>query len=129
VDVDPRLARLSEICDELPEAEREIHGRHAGFRVRKRTFAYYLDDHRGDEGIVGLVFRPGWAKGGDDPPVDPELLYEPAYIGPRGWIGLRLDAGPVDWDQVAELVTDSYVTVAPKRLAAQVEGGEQDEAG
>jgi hypothetical protein len=36
-------------------------GRHAGFRVRGRTCAYYLVDHRGNEGIEGLVcnVRPG----------------------------------------------------------------------
>ena len=44
----------------------------------------------------------------------------PAYLGPRGWIGLRLDVDPIDWDEVADLVTDSYLRVAPKRLGAQV---------
>ena len=36
------LERLSEICAGLPGAEREISGRHAVFRVRGRTFAYFL---------------------------------------------------------------------------------------
>jgi hypothetical protein len=49
--------RLAGICTGLPEAEREISGRHDVFRVRKRTFAYYLDDHRGNEGIAGVVFK------------------------------------------------------------------------
>src|SRR4051794_31433215 len=44
-------ARISEFCLAFPEAEREVHGRHADFRVRKRPFAYFLDDHHGD-GIV-----------------------------------------------------------------------------
>jgi hypothetical protein len=49
------------VCLALPEAERTLSGRHAGFRVRGRTFAYYLVDHRGNEGIEGLVckVRPG----------------------------------------------------------------------
>jgi phosphoribosylglycinamide formyltransferase-1 len=38
----------------------------------------------------------------------------------RGWIALRLDAGKIDWSEVAELVADSYRLVAPKRLAALV---------
>lgn len=126
---DRRLAKLTEICLSLPEATRQISGRHAGFRVRKRTFAYFLDDHQGDEGIVGVVFKPGWDKGTEDPPVDPELLYEPAYVGARGWVGLHLDAGPIDWAQVADLVTESYLLVAPKRLARQVEADAQDRAG
>jgi hypothetical protein len=44
----------------------------------------------------------------------------PAYIGHRGRVGLRLDAGKIDWDEVKELLTDSYRRVAPKRLAAMV---------
>jgi hypothetical protein len=31
------------------------------------------------------------------------------------------DVGRVDWDEVDELVVDSYLSVAPKRLAALVE--------
>jgi hypothetical protein len=41
----------------------------------------------------------------------------PAYVGPRGWVGLRLDRGRVDWKEVEELVTHSYQLIAPKRLA------------
>lgn len=112
------LARLSGICSELPEAERELAGAHAKFTVRRRTFAYFLDDHHGD-GIVGVVCKApgGMAEGvvGADP-----RYYAPAYLGPRGWIGLRLDTVTVDWDAVGGLVADSYLLVAPKRLAAQL---------
>jgi predicted DNA-binding protein (MmcQ/YjbR family) len=31
---------------------------------------------------------------------------------------VRLDLPTVDWDEVSELVVDSYRLVAPKRLAA-----------
>jgi len=44
----------------------------------------------------------------------------PAYIASKGWVGLRLDVGEVDWDEVKELVTHRYLLVAPKRLAAAV---------
>ena len=113
------LERLSEICAELPEAERELSGRHAVFRVRGRTFAYYLDDHRGNEGIVGVVFKTPASEGLIA--AQPDRFYKPAYLHQRGWVGLRLDAGPVDWTEVADFVTDSYLAVAPKRLAAQLE--------
>jgi hypothetical protein len=105
----------------LPEAERELSGRHGVFRVRRRTFAYFLDHHRGDEGIVGVVFKaPGGAAQGIIA-ADPRRFYRPAYIGHRGWVGLRLDLGDVDWTEVADFVTDSYLEVAPKRLAALLE--------
>jgi predicted DNA-binding protein (MmcQ/YjbR family) len=51
---------------------------------------------------------------------DPDRFYMPAYIGPKGWVALRLDVGEVDWDEVAHLVANSYRLVAPKRLASLV---------
>jgi len=111
------LERVSEICLGLPEAERELSGGHGVFKVRKRTFAYYLDDHHGD-GIVGVVFKTPANEGLIE--ASPERFYMPSYIGHRGWVGLRLDAGPVDWTEVADFIADSYLAVAPKRLAAQL---------
>ena len=114
------IERVSEICAELPEASREISGRHAGFKVRGRTFAYYLDDHRGNEGIVGVVFKAPAPEGLIA--ASPDRFYKPAYLHHRGWVGLRLDTGAVDWTEVTDFLTDSYLAVAPKRLAAQLEG-------
>ena len=117
---DRRLRRLTQICLALPEAERTLSEPHAGFRVRGRTFAYYLDDHRGDEGIVGVVCKARWGENEALIASDPDRFYMPAYLGPKGWVGLRLDTDRVDWDEVREAVTESYLLVAPKRLAAQV---------
>jgi hypothetical protein len=82
--------------------------------VRGRTFAYYLVDHRGNEGITGLVCK------GEPALIDaePDLFYRPAYLHHRGWVGYRLDTAKVDWDRVEGLVVESYRKVAPKRLAA-----------
>jgi len=116
---DPRLVRLTKICLALPETARDYNGQHAGFLVRKKTFAYFLNDHHGD----GIVAVTGKALPGDNQVLaaaQPSRFYLPAYIGPRGWVALRLDVGAVDWDEVAELVALSYKLTAPKRLAAQV---------
>ena len=51
---DPRLSRLTEIALALPEATRRIYGSHAQFLIRKKTFAYFLDNHHGD-GIVAVT--------------------------------------------------------------------------
>ncbi|SRR6266849_2268015 len=53
---DPRLSRLTEIALALPEAARQIYGSHAQFLVRKKTFAYFLDNHHGD-GIVAVTCK------------------------------------------------------------------------
>ena len=42
-------------------------------------------------------------------------FYVPRYHGPYGWLGLVLDDDDADWDEVAELVRDSYRQVAIKR--------------
>ncbi len=87
--------------------------------MRGRTFAYYLDDHHGD-GRVALNCK---VPPGDLEPLvtlDPGRFFVPAYLGARGWIGVRLDGDAVDWEEVARFVTVSYRLVAPKRLAAAV---------
>lgn len=113
------LTRLSQICKELPESAREMKGSHAAFLVRKKVFAYFLNDHHGD-GIVSVACR---VLPGDNTALaasQPKRFYLPAYIGPRGWIALRLDQGTVDWDEVAELLTGSYRMTAPRTLAARI---------
>lgn len=74
---DKRLARLTEIALAFPEAKREIHGSHATFIVRKKPFAYFLDNHHGD-GIVGFTCKvlPGENKSLID--AQPERFYAPA---------------------------------------------------
>jgi len=101
------LDRLSDICLALPEATRELRGDHAKFCARKKVFAYFLNNHHGD-GIVSICCK---VLPGDSMALiasDPERFYMPAYIGPRGWVALRLDTGQVDWDEVKELVTGSF---------------------
>lgn len=119
---DPRLARLSEICLGLPEAERTLSPPHATFRVRKKTFAYFLDNHRGDEGIVGLACKAPPGENTARAEQEPDRFYVPAYVGSRGWIGFRLDTPRIDWDEAEGLVVRSYQLTAPKRLVASLFG-------
>jgi predicted DNA-binding protein (MmcQ/YjbR family) len=116
---DPRLTRLTEIALKLPETTRKIYGSHAQFQVRKKTFAYFLDNHHGD----GIVSITGKVLPGDNKALaeaQPKRFYLPAYIGSKGWVALRLDVGKVDWSEVEELLSGSYVLVAPRKLAEQV---------
>jgi predicted DNA-binding protein (MmcQ/YjbR family) len=115
----PQLARLTEIALKLPETTRKTHGSHAQFLVRKKTFAYFLDNHHGD----GIVAITGKVLPGDNKALaeaQPRRFYLPAYIGSRGWVALRLDVGKVDWSEVEELLKGSYALLAPRKLAEQV---------
>lgn len=117
---DPRLTRISSLCHALPETARTDQGAHAQFKVRTKAFAYFLNDHHGD-GIVSLCTRAFPGENTRLIAAHPGKFYLPAYIGPRGWVALRLDRGKVDWGKVRDLLTASYLQVAPKRLAAEVE--------
>ena len=113
---DRLLSRLAKICLALPGAERRDCNGHAQFLARKRTFAYFLNNHHGD-GIVAVTCK---VLPGDNTRLanaQPSRFYLPSYIGPRGWVALRLDIGAVDWEEVAELVATSYNLVAPARSA------------
>ena len=108
------LDRVRAICMALPEAtERLSHGAPTWFIAGKKTFVTYHDDHHGD-GILGLwcAAPPGVQRELVDE--EPERFYVPAYVGHRGWIGVRLDRSP-DWTEVAEIIEDAYRTVAGPR--------------
>ena len=113
------LQQLEAICLALPEAGVEYSGSHATFRVRKKVFAYFLDNHHGDS-IVSVCTKTHLGENLDLSREQPAKFYMPAYIGPRGWVGLRLDRPRVDWREVAEFVRSSYRAVAPKKLVASI---------
>jgi predicted DNA-binding protein (MmcQ/YjbR family) len=104
---DRRLTRLTKICLAFPGATREYNGEHATFRVKKRPFAYFLADHHGD-GIVAVCCKVAPGANTEMKAAEPDRYYIPAYIGPRGWVGYRLDTAKIDWAEVTELVTHSH---------------------
>jgi len=116
---DSRLTRVTKLALALPETSRQLYGSHAQFLIRKKTFAYFLDNHHGD----GIVAIAGKVLPGDNKALveaQPRRFYLPAYIASRGWVALRLDVGTIDWNEVRELLLGSYTLVAPKRLAERV---------
>jgi hypothetical protein len=119
---DPRLTELTTIALALPEAKRVICGRHAQFLIRKKTFAYFLDDHHGD-GIVAVTCKVLPGDNNVLAKAQPRRFYLPAYIASKGWVALRLDVGKIDWGEVKELLMGSYVLIAPKRLVEFVKTG------
>ena len=117
---DRALAGVRKICLALPEvSERLSHGSPAWFVREKKTVAMFVDDHHGD-GILGL-WCPAWPGVQEEMvALEPERFFRPPYVGPSGWLGVRLDRD-VDWDEVRGILTDSYRKVAPKTLARQLD--------
>lgn len=116
-----RRERLAEICLSLPEVTRR-RNQHDKFSVRGRTVAYYLDDHHGD-GILAVCVKAPPGMRDAFVAADPKRFLVPSYLGPKGWVSLRLDGRTVDWSEVATLVTDSYRLVAPKTLVRRLDEG------
>ena len=76
-----------------------------------------LNDHHGDR-IVALNCK---VLPGDNTALvsaQPARFYFPDYLASKGWVGLRLDTGKIDWTEVRKLVRGSYQLIAPKRLVA-----------
>lgn len=116
---DPELAaqafaRLEAIAAALPGAECQRSGHHATFRVRKKPFAYFLDNHHGD-GAVAVSVRAPDGENEALVAAAPDAFFIPPYTGKRGWVAMRLDRPEVDWDEVADRVARSHARVAPSR--------------
>jgi hypothetical protein len=118
------LDQVRAICLALPETAEKPpppQGSMTGFSVAGKNFAWFCDNHHGD-GRIAL-----WLKA--EPGVqqmlvatDPVRFFIPPYVGPKGWIGARVDVDGADWDEIAELVEDSYRMSAPRRLAGALDG-------
>jgi hypothetical protein len=112
------LTRLRKLCLALPEAHEVEAWGEPTFRVRNKLFAMYASsgNHHG-------AGRPAvWCKAGAGNQqlmvaAAPKRFFVPPYVGPSGWVGVWLDER-VDWDELKDLLRDSYTLIAPKRLAA-----------
>ena len=111
------LERVTAICLALPESECDRASQHATFRIRKKVFAYFVDNHHGD-GMIAVCVKGDKREHARRVAGDPKHYFLPAYMGARGYLAIRLDTRRVDWKGVTERVTQSYRSVAPKRLLA-----------
>jgi len=109
------LKRIRKLCLALPEtSERLSHGAPTFFVREKKAFLMVLTNHHGDGRFaIWCAAAPGMQQLLVD--ADPERFFVPPYVGPRGWLGVRLD-GEVDWNELAGVAEDAYAEVAPAKL-------------
>ena len=113
------VARLRAICLAFPGVTEKIAWGEATWRAGK-IFAQMDTHHHGSDHLaVWLPARPGVQEA--LVAEDAERFFRPPYVGPSGWIGVRIDRRP-DWRIIAGLVKDAYRTVAPAKLVAQLDG-------
>jgi hypothetical protein len=115
------LDRLRKIIGAWPETDERISHGSPTFWGGKKTFVSFHDNHHGDGRVAA------WIKSDADTQeglveANPDLFFIPPYVGPSGWLGVRLD-GDVDWDIVAGLLEDGYRRVAPKRALTKMDAG------
>ena len=115
------LTRLRRLCLALPEAHEVEAWGEPTFRVKNKLFAMYADaadHHGGGRNAVWCKAAPGnqalMVKAA------PDRFFVPPYVGPSGWVGIYLDAD-TDWDELADLLRDSWRMTAPKKLIARLE--------
>jgi len=112
------VERLRAICLALPETSEKIAWGEPTWRVKGKLFAQLDNHHHGADHLAVWLPAP---LGEQESLVflDPQRFFRPPYVGPRGWVGVRIDRGP-DWKLVTSLVTQAYREVAPSRLRESV---------
>ncbi len=105
---------LRAICDALPDTSAKTsHGELAwsvGPGSKPKQFATTWDHHHDNRNAVVFAAPPGAQE--SLIAADPDSYFRPPYVGGRGWLGMYLDAGPVDWDLVALHLADAHAQVA-----------------
>ncbi len=108
------MLRIGAVMARLPRTVEENAWVGTRWRVGQATIAHVFG---GEDQLFRITFRAE---------VDEVIAFE--HLGAPyfkvGWganvVGMLLD-DDTDWDELAELLTDSYCLQAPQRLAAQVD--------
>ena len=95
------------LCLALPDVEAFISHGMPNFRRRKgKVFAILALNHHGD-GRIALWLNTPPALQSERVDESPRHFFVPPYVGPSGWLGVRLETG-LAWKRVCELVRQAY---------------------
>jgi hypothetical protein len=111
------VAELRSVCLGLPETVEKQAWAGTQWRIRNQMFAHVLSIDFADGPVTVMTFRSS----------GPELealrsaghpFFRPAWGA--NLVGIVLDAG-ANWDEVTELLIESYCVVAPRKLVEQID--------
>jgi predicted DNA-binding protein (MmcQ/YjbR family) len=103
------LTKLRKICSQLPDVTETVSFGHPTFQVAGKTFAVF-EQYKGELGLALKVEKEVQ----DIFLKDPRFYLTP-YIGKKGWVTLRMQGMPVDWEDVREMVKGSHRLLVEKK--------------
>ena len=120
------LDRIREICLALPDTKETLTWGKPHFRVGDKIFAGFGEES--GKAVIGFKLTMPHAHSIIENP----RFWPAPYVGHRGWVSMDT-TGVDDWDQVRQLVLESYRLIAPKRTlklldAAQPAAGPKGKA-
>ena len=107
------LQKLRKTISAWPETDERISHGAPTWWGGKKTFATFHPNHHGD-GRIAVWIKSTFETQEALVEAEPELFFVPPYVGPSGWLGVRLDR-KIEWGMVEALLEDGYRMVAPKR--------------
>ena len=111
----PKLTRMREICLALPDTTETLTWGKPHFRVKDKIFAGFDTESK----VPSIGFKLEM-KHAASVLKDPRFTRAP-YVGHKGWVDMNVST-VTDWDEIRELVAESYRLIAPKKSLAKLEG-------
>lgn len=113
------LPEIRRICLNLPETEERLNHGMPAFAVKNRTAFIFVQESK-KENRASIWFKALPEIQEELVEQDPDRFFTPPYLGPSGWVGLRLDID-LDWEEVAQATEEAWRLVAPKRAIKELE--------
>lgn len=105
------LDKMREICLVLPEAVETMTWGEPHFRVKEKIFAGVGVEE--GKVTIGMKLEKAHANARVN---ESEHIWPSKYVGQHGWV--TMDAAKIkDWQDVRDMVLESYRLIAPKALA------------
>jgi len=111
---DATLAKIRKICLSLPDTKETMTWGKPHFRVGEKIFAGYGQEN--GMRVVGFKLEMAHASLAVQVPG----FSRAPYVGHKGWVSLETDSVK-DWDEVREMILESYRLIAPKKSLAKLD--------
>jgi predicted DNA-binding protein (MmcQ/YjbR family) len=116
---DLALAKIRKICLSFPDTKETMTWGKPHFRVGEKIFAGYSEEN--GKQLVGFKLEMAHASIAVQVPG----FSRAPYVGHKGWVSLEIDSIK-NWDEVREMILESYRLIAPKKLDAAAPSSGKD---